>query len=124
MIVWRRIAPLLKRVLPATTLPRALGAGFVWGALPCGLVYSAVAMAAATGSAPAGAVVMIAFWAGTAPALFAAGALAARLSSMSRRPVLRRAGGALLLLIGIFALALPFALEGHGDHGHSHALAM
>lgn len=124
MIVWRRVAPLLKCVLPATTLPRALGAGFVWGALPCGLVYSAVAMAGAAGSAPAGALVMLAFWAGTAPALFAAGVMAARLSTLSRRPVLRRAGGALLLLIGLLALALPYTPEGHGIHGHGHTLAM
>ncbi len=124
MIVWRRVAPLLKRVLPATTVPKALGAGFVWGALPCGLVYSAVAMAGAAGNATAGALVMLAFWTGTAPALFAAGTLAARLSSLSRRPVLRRAGGAVLLLAGLLGLALPFAHDGHGDHGHGHALAV
>lgn len=116
LLAWRRIAPLATRVLPATTLPRAFGAGFVWGALPCGLVYSAVAMAGATGSAAGGAAVMLAFWTGTAPALFAAGTLAARLPAMARRPFIRRAGGALLLLTGLFALVMPFWPQGHGEH--------
>jgi sulfite exporter TauE/SafE len=123
LFVWRRMAPFATHVLPATTLPRALGAGFLWGALPCGLVYSAVAMAGATGSSAGGAAVMLAFWTGTAPALFAAGSLAARLPAMTRRPLIRRAGGALLLVIGLLALALPFWPRGHGEHAR-HVLAM
>ena len=30
---------LTRRLLPANTLPRALGLGLLWGWLPCGLVY-------------------------------------------------------------------------------------
>ncbi len=113
--LWRRLSPLARRVLPATTLPRALAAGFVWGALPCGLVYSAVAMAAATGTAAGGAAVMAAFWAGTLPALLVTGTLAGRLP---RRPGLRRLSGALLLLAGLAALALPFLHPSDTPHDH------
>lgn len=113
--LWRRLSPLARRVLPASTLPRALAAGFVWGALPCGLVYSAVAMAVATGTAAGGALVMAVFWAGTLPALLATGTLAGRLP---RRPGLRRLSGALLLLAGAAALAIPFLHPSSSPHDH------
>lgn len=45
--------------------------GIAVGLLPCGLVYAALALAVATGSAPAGALVMLAFGVGTAPGLAA-----------------------------------------------------
>lgn len=115
--IWRRVSPFARYVLPASTLPRAFGAGFIWGALPCGLVYAAVAMAATTGSATSGAALMVAFWAGTLPALLAVGSVASRVGSFARSPGLRRVAGALLLLVGLMALALP--LRHAGPDGHS-----
>jgi sulfite exporter TauE/SafE len=113
--LWQRLAPLTRRVLPATTPLRALAAGLLWGALPCGLVYGAVAIAATAGTPAGGALVMAAFWAGTAPVLIAAGASAARLRQVRGRPLFRRAAGALLVVTGALSLALPLL--------HSHALA-
>lgn len=49
--------------------------GMVLGLLPCGLVYAALSVAAATGSAIAGALAMLAFAAGTAPALVSIGVI-------------------------------------------------
>ncbi|MGB5739502.1 MAG: sulfite exporter TauE/SafE family protein, partial [Woeseia sp.] len=37
--IWKRLSPLARHVLPIRSLPTALAAGFLWGALPCGLVY-------------------------------------------------------------------------------------
>ncbi len=36
-------------MLPAHTLPRAAGLGALWGWMPCGLVYSVLAIALMTG---------------------------------------------------------------------------
>jgi len=105
--LWRRLQPLARRVLPATTPLRALAAGFLWGALPCGLVYGAVALAATAGTPAAGAFVMAAFWAATAPALLVAGASAARLRQVRGRPLFKRAAGAVLVASGSVALLLP-----------------
>lgn len=122
--VWRRLAPLAAKLLPATNLARAAGAGFLWGMLPCGLVYAAVALAASSGSAAAGAAVMAAFWLGTLPALLAAGALARRLASFRTRPAVRRVFGVLVLGAAILALVLPLQHGGDGgpahEHGHAH----
>ena len=102
--VWQRMSPLAKHVLPMSTVPRALGAGFIWGALPCGLVYSAVAVAATSGGPVSGAVIMLAFWAGTLPALLVAGASAERLGRLRTNKVFRRLAGVVVILIGMLAL--------------------
>ena len=122
-VLWRRLSPLARHVLPSVSPARALEAGFLWGALPCGLVYSAVALAATGGSAASGGLVMLVFGAGTLPALLLAGTSAATLTRWKRRRGLRRVAGAVLLALGLLALVLPAlraATDGsnpHGQHG-------
>jgi uncharacterized protein len=47
--------------------------GLLTGALPCGWLYGFVVAAAGTGSAPAGALLMTVFWAGTVPVMLGLG---------------------------------------------------
>ena len=63
--IWRRLQPLLGRLLPVRSAQAALLAGMLWGWSPCGLVYSASLSALASGSAHGGALTMLAF--GPAP---------------------------------------------------------
>jgi len=103
--LWRRLQPLASRLLPGGTLPRAYAAGLLWGMLPCGLVYGALALSIFLGGAADGALGMLAFGAGTLPALMAAGLAAARARSwLGRRPV-RVAAGGLVLAFGAYVLA-------------------
>ena len=102
--IWQRLAPLAKHVLPARSIPAAVAAGFLWGALPCGLVYSAVALGATSGSAAGGATTMLAFWLGTLPAMLLAGASAQRLAALKSGRGFRIAAGVVMLVIGLFAL--------------------
>jgi len=118
-VVWRRLSPLARHVLPISSPGRALGAGFIWGALPCGLVNSSVAIAATSGSAGSGMSVMFAFWLGTMPALMLAGASAKKLGEWTSHPMLRRLTGVMLVGIGVFALAMPY-LHGSGDSQQQH----
>lgn len=123
-LLWRRLSRLARHVLPASTPVRALGAGFVWGALPCGLVYSSVALAATSGSSAAGALVMLVFWFGTLPALLVAGASASKLGDWASRPLLRRLAGTAMAAIGVFALLMPYLHTGNdvgAGHRHSHS---
>lgn len=71
--LWRRVSPAARLVLPVDRPLKALGAGFLWGLLPCGMVYTAAALAASTGTLRDAVLVMSAFWIGTLPALFSAG---------------------------------------------------
>ncbi len=106
--LWRRIAPFGRRFVPADTPARALGVGAVWGWLPCGLVYSVLAMALVSGNAERGAAVMLAFGLGTAPNVLAAGLAVGRLRTVLARPAARFAAGTAVVGLGILgALRTP-----------------
>jgi uncharacterized protein len=102
-LLWRRLSPLLKPLLPPRDPLRALAVGAVWGWLPCGLVYAELSVAATSGGALSGALVMALFGLGTSVGLTA---LSALLQSLGLARLPRQAAGALLLLFGI-ALLLP-----------------
>jgi len=99
--LWRRIAPLAGGLGGASGGVRAVLLGFVWGWVPCGLVYAALGWAATAGGPVDGALVMVAFGLGTLPATVLTGAAAARLGRVIRAVRSRRLAAALL---GAFAL--------------------
>ncbi len=100
--LWRHIQPLTRRFLPARTLAQAFPLGLLWGWLPCGMVYSALATALAAGSAERGALLMLAFGLGTLPNLLLAGMVLARLNEFVRKPVVRMVSGLLVLGFGLY----------------------
>ena len=79
-LVWPRLAPIGRRLLPVTNVVRALGFGMVWGWMPCGYAYTVMLIAALEHNAFGSAATMLAFGIGTAPAM-AAVALGARRAS-------------------------------------------
>ena len=105
MALWRRVQPLMRHFLPATTAPRAFALGTLWGWLPCGLVYSVLAMALLSGDALSGSAIMLAFGLGTLPNLMAAGLLVPRFRSTSVAKPVRLAAGGLVLGFGVYGLA-------------------
>jgi sulfite exporter TauE/SafE len=92
-----RLAGLIAPLLASPTGLRGVGLGLALSALPCGLLYAALAGAAATGSALAGAIAMASFVAGTIPALVGV-ALLGRLFLRRAGPGLQLAGAALFAL--------------------------
>jgi uncharacterized protein len=102
--VWRRVQPLTARFLPARSVAQALPLGFLWGWLPCGLVYSALVSALATGSAVRGAGAMLAFGLGTLPNLLLAGYVFVRFRSFAQARAVRLLSGLLVLGFGLVGL--------------------
>jgi sulfite exporter TauE/SafE len=102
--VWRRLEPIGRRLLPVSTLPRALLYGAVWGWLPCGLVYAMLIAAPAQSGAGAGALYMGLFGLGTLPVLFGSGLLAGRLRHLGRARAPRTVGGLAVVGLGVFTL--------------------
>ena len=83
---------------------RALLIGLVTTLLPCGWLYTFVAVAGSTGSALSGAAVMAVFWIGTVPMLIAVSAGAARLlGPLARR--LPLASAVAVLALGLLSIA-------------------
>ncbi|MCH2221863.1 MAG: sulfite exporter TauE/SafE family protein, partial [Dechloromonas sp.] len=110
--LWRRLQPLTRRFLPVRSVAQAFPLGLLWGWLPCGLVYSALATALAAGSAGRGAAAMLAFGLGTLPNLLLAGLLLARLNEFVRRPAVRTISGLLVLGFGLYGFFGLMRLSG------------
>ncbi len=117
--IWSRIAPRAKRLLPVNTLPKAMGLGLLWGWLPCGLVYSALLLAATSADAAGGATTMVAFGLGTMPAMIMSGLSASKLSAFMSRN--RIGAGLLIVLLGIATLAMPLMSMNGGSPGSGHS---
>ncbi len=115
--IWRRVEPVGRRFLPMSTPLHALGAGAVWGWLPCGLVYAALVWSLAAGSAGHGALLMFAFGLGTLPMLLGAGALGRWAMGFTARPAVRQAAGVVVLALAANVLAGVVAGGDAHDHG-------
>ena len=118
--IWKRILPIAVR---AGSLPGGSGRlllGLCWGLLPCGLVYSVLLTASASGSAVSGAGVMFAFGLGTLPSMLgmslAAPALAAMLSDRWTRKLM---GVAMILLAVLSVTLMVMRMQGQGAHHHA-----
>jgi hypothetical protein len=122
--LWRHIEPLGRGLLPPKGPVQALGLGLVWGWLPCGLVYSALAWSLAAGGALQGGSIMLAFGLGTLPTLIAMGSAARWLKLVTRLPRVRQAAGAMILVFGLYMLLAPGAHQQHrpgpAAHVHTH----
>lgn len=102
--LWRKVQPLSRRWLPVRSVAQALPLGLVWGWLPCGLVYSALATALASASAGPGAATMLAFGIGTLPNLLLAGLLAEQVRGLLQSLWVRRTAGLVVIGLGIHGL--------------------
>lgn len=100
--LWKYISPVTTRLLPLKSPLHALPLGFLWGWLPCGLVYSTLTWAAVSGSALNGASIMLAFGIGTLPAMLMVGVGATYLNKVKNSVLFRQLGATLLLGYGIF----------------------
>ncbi len=115
-LVWRRIAPLASR-LPERPALRAVTLGLLWGWLPCGLVYSALLVAAFAGGSLAGGATMIAFGLGTLPAMLGLSYASGRFAPP--RATLARLLGSVIVACGLWTASMPIAML-FGAHHHVH----
>ncbi|MCG6964950.1 MAG: sulfite exporter TauE/SafE family protein [Chromatiaceae bacterium] len=100
-LLWRRIEPLGRGLLPVRSARHGFVLGLLWGWLPCGLVYSALVWTVAAGGAAQGALLMLAFGLGTLPNLLLMGVAAAQLNRWIRKPAIRSIAGGLVILFGL-----------------------
>ena len=106
--IWRRVAPLLKPLLPISTPSRAFAAGMVWGWLPCAMAYGMLMLAWFSVSARDGALIMASFGAGTLPAMVLAGGAAQRAGAALASARWRAVGGAAMAAMGALLIVAPW----------------
>jgi len=102
--LWRRLEPLRRRWLPVRRVREALAIGLIWAWVPCGLVYSVLLMAVASGSPGDGALTMLAFGAGTLPNLLGIGLLAGAAARLAEHRRWRQVAGLIVIGFGLQAL--------------------
>ena len=120
-LLWKRIQPLGSGLIPVRSLSSALTLGMIWGWLPCGLVYTALAYAMAQAEGAAAALVMLAFGLGTLPAVLATGLFADGVKTAMQHQGLRSVVGSLIIVFGVWTIWGTLGHSGHHhNQGHDH----
>ena len=112
-LLWPRLAPLGRRLLPVTNLPRAVAFGMLWGWMPCGFVYTVLLIASVSVDPLRGAATMAAFGVGTLPALSLAAFGVQRLAGFHDPRVAQRIAGGVLLASAVLTFAGPWLIANH-----------
>ena len=99
--IWRFIKPIAQHFIPLKHPLFAFPLGFLWGWLPCGLVYSTLSWAASSGTATSGFLIMLGFGLGTMPAMLSVGSLSHQLKYYLNHSLFRYGSG---ILLALFAL--------------------
>lgn len=119
--LWLPIQRIGKHLLSPRIPLQAFFVGFMWGWLPCALVYSTLVWAITQTTGWHAALLMLAFGAGTAPALFVSGLSAEKLSIALRSTKGRMAMALLLFACAIWTLFSAWAHVTHSHHAVSHS---
>lgn len=106
--LWHYLSPLAKHVIPVDTAKKALGLGALWGWLPCGLVYSTLTWALASGSSFTGAAIMFCFGLGTLPALVALSLGIGSIKNLLVNTVFRKIMAISLITYGIYSFIVAY----------------
>ncbi len=107
-VIWKKIEPFGRRLIPVRSPLQAMMLGMVWGWLPCGLVYSILIWAIAAGGPLEGGLLLLSFALGTLPNLLLMGVFAAKVSRFVSHPVVRAVAGILVMMFGVMAIARGF----------------
>lgn len=116
--LWQAMTPLRQRFMPINSLPRALGAGLLWGFLPCGLVYSALTLALTSANPLSASGAMFAFGLGTLPMMLLAGNTAGALKQKLQHYKLQTINGLCIIAFGTWTLLQTVIMPAHSPHQH------
>ena len=103
-----RLARVSRPLLKGHSAPNRFALGIVLGFLPCSFLYAALASAAATGNAAAGAAAMAGFALGTIPSLFVVGIFGA-VAAARWRGLAQRLAAPLFLFNGAVLMVMAFS---------------
>lgn len=122
--LWSKIQPLQKRFLPIGKAYHAIVIGLLWGLLPCGLVYSALALSVSTGNFMAGAICMLFFGLGTLPALLSLSLISSHGMRWIKNKKFTIFSAIIFILIGSYYLYSAVQSFQNGHHHHMHHMQM
>lgn len=128
---WRALQPIVQRYLPMQKIHHALFIGFLWGFLPCGIIYSTALWAGSEARHSSAALLMFVFGLGTLPGLMIVHIGSHAIVQSWKKLFPKRAIGILMILFGLWSL--PFVYQplmsyvadmqkqnGETNHHHHH----
>jgi len=104
---FKRLKGPIQSLLHKPSIEGTFSLGILWGLVPCGMVYSLILMAAATGTYLSASSTVLGFGLGTFPVLFAASAGSSFLSGILRSKQFQQISGGFIILAGLWTLLLP-----------------
>ena len=111
--IWKKLEPISQKLIPVKSPVHAFLFGAVWGWLPCGLVYTALIWSTTAGGAKDGALLMLAFGAGTLPAVMIAGILTGWFTRLIRSTYVRPLVGITIIGVALVTGYLAILHSGH-----------
>jgi hypothetical protein len=111
--LWKPVQKLSSRLLPVKHWSQGYLLGLCWGLMPCGLIYSALAWSATAQDALRSGLLMLAFGAGTLPAMLSTSFGAAGAQALLRRRGLKLLIAVFLIVSGVWSLMMTW---NHGSH--------
>jgi sulfite exporter TauE/SafE len=106
--IWAVISPLAIVFMPLKRKVHALPLGMIWGWLPCGMVYSALSIAAVTANSLSGTLTMLAFGFGTLPAMLLVGGTAEKIKLKLNNLKIRRFFAFVIFTYAIFSIYITW----------------
>ncbi|MGX9416120.1 sulfite exporter TauE/SafE family protein [Vibrio sp. WJH972] len=108
--IWKFISPVARQLIPLKKPWYALPLGFLWGWLPCGLVYSMLTWSLASGNGVSGGLIMLFFGFGTLPSMVLMASSTTIMSKISASPIFRVSSGFMIVLYGGYILYTSLSL--------------
>lgn len=126
--IWKYLQPVGRRLMPVTKPSQALFLGFIWGWLPCGLVYSALTWSVTASHWQQSSLIMFCFGLGTLPAMLLTGTFAHQVKLWIQKTTVRNIAAILIMAFGIWTMAWTIshskpAHDNHGDAGHQQQMS-
>ena len=121
--LWRIMEPWGRKLLPVHKPYHAFLFGVIWGWLPCGLVYSVLAWAAASGEPWTGALMMAGFGLGTLPTLLCLGMAGQVLQRLRRSTLVRQVAGVTLIVFAAVLFGL-YQFDSHTPEEHQNHVSL
>lgn len=101
---WKRLQPKSLPFFPVRHLRQAVPLGFIWGWVPCGMIYAGLTSALASGQSTEGALILLAFGLGTLPNMLLAGLFASEVRVWLTHRAVRMVAGSVVIWFGVSAL--------------------
>lgn len=119
-LLWKKIQPFSKVLIPVRGHKQALLLGVVWGLIPCGLVYSTLALALVAADWQQSALFMLAFGIGTLPAMLSVGFVGQNMLARLREKQFRTFSGLVIIVMSILTILVPLQHFSGSEQQHQH----